>query len=207
MGYIIGVDFDNTIINYDDVIYDVALRQGLIHPELKKTKKDIRDGIRQLPEGEIEWQKLQAIVYGPGMGEARPVEGVRIFFESCKKCNVKVYIISHKTEFASSNRQTNLREAAMTWIENNHFFQANGFGLSRKDVYFEATRYEKIQRIKQLGCTHYIDDLEETFLEESFPGNVEKILYGPHICYPLLPGVRVANTWGEIIEYLFDAKS
>ena len=208
MGYIIGVDFDNTLVSYDDVIYNVALQEGLIHPGTRKSKRDIRGRIRQLPDGEIRWQRLQAIVYGPRMGEARLIDGVQTFFELCKQHKVAVYIISHKTEFASLDEtQTNLRVAAVTWMRENGFFEADGFGLSQEDVYFESTRREKIERIKYLRCTHFIDDLEETFLERSFATNVEKILYAPHIPHLSTPGVRVFSTWKEISDYFFDAAS
>jgi len=203
----IGVDFDNTLVNYDDVMYDVAFQQRLIHPDIRKSKKDIRDRIRQLPDGEIEWQRLQAIVYGPRIGEARLVDGVPTFFQLCKQHKVTVYIISHKTEYASFDETaTNLRGAAMTWMRNNGFFEADGLGLTQQDVYFESTRHDKIERIRHLRCTHFIDDLEETFLEDSFPTNVEKILYAPHRQPSSLPGVRVFATWREINDYFFGAR-
>ena len=208
MDYVVGVDFDNTLVDYDHVIYNVALQQGLIHPDTKQSKKYIRDSIRQSPNGEIEWQRLQALVYGPRMGEARLIDGVQTFFKLCKHFRVRVYIISHKTEFAKLDKTgTNLRVAALTWMREKEFFEADGLGLSQQDVYFESTRREKIERIKHLRCTHFIDDLEETFLERSFPTNVEKILYAPHMEHSSLPGVRVFTTWKEISEYFFDARS
>lgn len=208
MDYIIGVDFDNTIVSYDDVMYNVALQQGLIHSATRKSKKDIRDKIRQLPDGEIQWQRLQAIVYGSRMEEARLIDGVQMFFELCKLYKVRVYIISHKTEYANFDETgTNLRVAAVTLMRGNRFFEADGLDLSEEDVYFEATRREKIERIRHLRCTHFIDDLEETFLEDSFPTNVEKILYAPHLQHSSLPGVRVVAAWKEINEYLFNARS
>ena len=208
MDYVIGVDFDNTLVSYDDVMYGVALQQGLIHSGTRKSKRDIRDRIRQLPDGEIGWQRLQAIVYGPRMRDARLIDGVQTFFELCQQHKVRVYIISHKTKFAKLDETgTNLRVAALTWMRRNRFFEADGLGLSQKDVYFESTRREKIERISQLGCTHFIDDLEETFLEDSFPMSVEKIPYAPHMQHSSIPGARVFTTWKEISDYLFNAKS
>jgi len=84
MDYIIGVDFDNTLVSYDDVMHRAAVQQGLIPSDMKKSKKDIRDRIRQLPNGEMKWQKLQAIVYGARMEEARLIDDVQTFFEFCK---------------------------------------------------------------------------------------------------------------------------
>ena len=205
---IIGVDFDNTIVSYDDIMHRVAVQRGLIHPSVRKSKKHIRDSIRKLPDGEIEWQKLQGIVYGSRMGEARLIEGVQTFFNLCKQHKVVVYIISHRTEYASFDETgTNLRVAAVTWMREKGFFEADRVGLSEQDVYFESTRREKIERIRHLRCTHFIDDLEEMFLEDSFPTNVEKILYAPHMWHSSLPGVKVFTTWKEINDYFFDATS
>ena len=205
MDCIIGVDFDNTIVSYDDLLHRVAVQRGLIHSDVSKSKKKIRDRIRKLPGGEIEWQKLQALIYGPRMGEARLIEGVPRFFKLCKQHGVVVYIISHKTEYANFDETgISLREAALGWMAKNKFFEPNGLGLSRENVYFGSTRREKIEHIRQLGCTYFIDDLEEMFLEDSFPLNIEKILYAPHAQHSPLPGVHVITSWEKISDYFFD---
>ena len=207
MGYVIGVDFDNTIASCDGVIYSEAVERGLIRPDVRKTKKDIRDWIRQLPDGDIEWQRLQAVAYGPRMEEAILIDGVKRFFDSCKQHNIKVLIVSHKTEFANFDQtRTNLRLAALSWMRRKRFFEADALGLPEEDVYFESTRREKIKRIECLGCTHFIDDLEEIFLEDSFPTYVKKILYSPHAPVALAD-VMALTTWQEINHYFFDGKS
>lgn len=201
---IIGVDFDNTLISYDELLYSVGVQKGLISSTTEKNKKCIRDQIRQLPNGEIEWQKLQAFAYGPRIGEARLIDGVWGFFKLCQQNRIRVYIISHKTEFANyDGPHTNLRKAALDWMKANQFFQEEGLGLSLDSVFFGMIRQEKIDRIKTLGCTHFIDDLEETFLEESFPSDIEKILFAPYPQPPLLPGIRVLRSWQEISDYFF----
>jgi hypothetical protein len=204
MIHIIGLDFDNTLVSYDDVIYSAAVERGLIPQDMRRSKNDIRNRIRLVPDGEIEWQRLQALVYGPKMGEARLIKGVQTFFGLCKRHKVRVYIISHKTEFADFDETgINLRIAALAWMRRNKFFEVDGLGLSQGTVYFESTRREKIERIKNLGCTHFIDDLEETFLEENFPKDVEKILYAPYSQPKPLPEVKVVKDWQEINEYFF----
>jgi len=76
--------------------------------------------------------------------------------------------------------------------------------LSPSCVYFGATRHEKIEHIQRLGCTHFIDDLEEVFLEEDFPGGVEKILYAPHPDRSInLSSITVFSTWTYISDHLF----
>lgn len=208
MNHVIGVDFDNTLVSYDDIIYGTAIQQGLISPGIGNGKRDIRDRIRELPGGEIEWQRLQAIVYGTRMDEAKLIDGVQEFFEFCKRYQARTYIISHKTEFVMlDGMNINLRTAALAWMRKSRFFEDEGLGLSQQDVYFESTRGEKIQRIRSLRCTHFIDDLEETFLENSFPMNVERILYAPYMFHSSLQGIRVMSSWREIGEYFFDAGS
>jgi hypothetical protein len=59
---IIGIDFDNTIVLYEDLFHRCALEEGLIRPETPKDKKAIRDEIRQLPQGEARWTILQGVV-------------------------------------------------------------------------------------------------------------------------------------------------
>ena len=147
---IVGIDFDNTIVTYDEALGRIARERGLIGGEAAQTKKEIRDQIRRLPGGEIEWQKCQALLYGSRIGEAQLIEGVVEFFQRCWEEGVKVYVVSHKTEFSRFDTTgTNLRKAALEWMAANGFFEAEGLGLSRDGVFFAATRAEKIERI---GC-------------------------------------------------------
>ncbi len=202
MNIILGIDFDNTLVNYDNVFYQTALQSGLITPDIDKNKKNIRDKIRALPDGEIKWQKLQAFVYGKGMKDSVLFEGVKSFFDACRKSAIQISIISHKTEFAPLDEERlNLRDVAINWMKGNRFFDNDGLGLPLDRIYFESTRQGKIDRIKQIGCTHFIDDLEETFLEDSFPTNVERILYAKG--HSQLRGVKAFITWKEIYDYFF----
>ena len=72
----IGIDFDNTIITYDDVFRAAAEAGGLIAPGFSGNKQAVRDAIRLLPDGELAWQRLQGQVYGKGIGGAAMVAGV-----------------------------------------------------------------------------------------------------------------------------------
>jgi len=209
--YVIGIDFDNTIINYDKVMYEVASEHGVVPEKIKKNKREIRDWVRKLPNGEIEWQKIQAIVYGPRILDATLVDGVKNFFELCKQKKATVYIISHKTKYSNLyKRGTDLRATALNWMEKNHFFDA--ISLSKEKVHFESTRDEKIEKIRSLGCTYFIDDMEEVFLSDNFPKNVKKILYAPNQdsrSYHGLPQVKDLNifgNWNEICNYIFNER-
>ena len=203
-GWIIGVDFDNTIASYDELMHSVALERGLIGADVAKNKKLIRDVIRALPEGEAHWRGVQVAVYGPRMHEARLIEGVREFFADCRRWRIPVYIVSHKTEYANfGEANVSLRAVAMAWLDQHGFFQEGGLGLSKTGVFFESTRGEKIDRIKALRATHYIDDLEETFRESAFPRDVEKVLLADYAQPSNVVGAYSFPTWGRIREHLF----
>jgi hypothetical protein len=201
---VIGVDFDNTLVIYDELLAAIAVEWGMIGDGTARGKRQIRDVIRRLPDGELHWQRLQAAAYGPRIREAHLADGVPEFFRRCHRAGAKVYAISHKTELAACDETgTNLRQAALDWMATNGFFGARGLGLAREAVYFGATRQEKINYIRTLGCTHFIDDLEETFLEASFPAGVERILFAPHPPPSPTPGVVVAESWKTIGEHIF----
>jgi|ERR1051326_710811 hypothetical protein len=203
---ICGIDFDNTIVTYDELLTKIAQERGLIDAGCGLTKRSIRDRIRQLPDGEIEWQKCQALLYGQRIAEARLIDGVAAFIGICRQRGIPVHIVSHKTEFSRYDPSgTNLRTAAMNWMIANGFFKPEGLALDPEQVYFAGTREEKIERIRELGCTHFIDDLEETFLEASFPQHTARILYEPGRQAPAPHGVALMRTWQEIRDYLFSA--
>ena len=203
---IIGIDFDNTIVSYDQLMHQVAKERNLIE-EVLCQKQQIRDTIRRQPGGELEWRRIQADVYGPLIGKANLMEGVGQFLKSCQPFGVKVFIISHKTEFATADEAgNNLRQAAMEWMTERNFFSNEGFGFTSNDIYFESTRHAKVERIARTGCTHFIDDLLETFLEPGWPASVCRILYSPHSEENTMPGVKVCSTWKEIEHYLFGLK-
>ncbi len=201
MKYVIGVDFDNTIITYDEHMHRVALERGLISPDFRKNKTEIRDHIRLLPDGEIAWRSLQATVYGPEIGEADLMEGVKDFFNDCREHEIKPSIVSHKTQYAANDEtNTDLRVAALGWMKKHIFADAD---INHQNVFFESTRVQKVQRIKQLQCTHFIDDLEETFLEKTFPNNVKKIMFDPHQNHTPFLNVTICSSWKEISNLFF----
>ena len=204
---VIGVDFDNTLVGYDEVLYRVARQRGLIVAQAPRSKLAIREVIRESPGGDRAWHAVQTEVYGQCMDEARLIDGVPRFLERCRAHRTKVFIISHKTEVAVSEERTVcLREVAAAWMSGHRFFDPDGLAFAPSDVYFESTRSEKVTRIAQLGCTHFVDDLEETFLDASFPEGVQKILYAPNgRTAVVLPDVQVCSNWKEISDYCFSA--
>jgi hypothetical protein len=199
---VIGVDFDNTIVRYDDLFHRIAVERGLIPAATVPRKKDVRDQLRRQGQ-EDTWTELQGYVYGPRMAEAQPFPGVLDFFIRTVRQGVPLYIISHKTRTAVNGPAYDLHQTALEWLTAQGFFTR--VGLSPQHVFFGTTRAEKLRHIYQTGCTHFIDDLEETFLEATFPPNVVKILFGHHPRPAGLPDVRLAENWAQVSKHVFDA--
>jgi len=203
-GIVLGIDLDNTLVCYDGLFHSTAHEEALIDPAAPKSKERIRDSIRLLPEGERKWTRLQAIVYGPRMSGATAFAGTEDFLRNCARRQVRTVIVSHKTRFATlDGKQVDLRRAALDWMESKNFFGPNGCGLSPEQVFFESTRAEKLDRIRALGCTHFIDDLAEVFAEPGFPRGVAKLLFAPHGATAAAGDVKVFRTWEELDDFFF----
>ena len=198
----IGIDFDNTVICYDEVFHQLAVETGLVDLDSPRRQKVIREAARQSPEGDQAWQRLQGQAYGPRIQEANPAPGVLEFLRTAHDANLDVHIISHKTRLASIDpTDTDLQEAARDWLARHGFFSCKT-GLSPQHFQCGATRQEKIALIRQARCTHFIDDLLETFREEAFPVTIQAIFYAPG-GEPLpddLPQLWLARSWREIAE-------
>jgi hypothetical protein len=179
MQRIIGVDFDNTIVCYDETFYAAAVEKKLIPPETPKNKESVRNYLRKIGQEPV-WTELQGYVYGVKMREVTPYPGVIDFFISAVRNEIPVCIISHKTLFPYAGPGYNLHKAAYDWLDSQRFFDPGYIGLDPKKVFFELSMNEKLNRISNMQCTHFIDDLPELFSKAAFPINVNKILFNPN---------------------------
>lgn len=205
MTFRIGLDFDNTIICYDEVFHRLAVEAGLAAPEPRLKQKAVRDAARRSPEGDLAWQRLQGLAYGPRIHDAKPSEGILAFLARCRAARAEVFIISHKTAFAGIDpTRTDLRGAARGWLAAQGFFGPDT-GLGPERFLCGATRAEKVALIRDQACTHFIDDLCETFREPGFPPGTQACLYAPGGEAPPadLPTLPVVRTWDEAAVWMF----
>jgi len=159
----IGIDFDNTIVDYRP-IFAAAV------PGMSAGKTSVRDALRARPDGEAEWQRLQAHVYGIAIADAPAFPGFDAFLQTARAKAAGIYIVSHKSRFAAADPEgRDLRAAASNWLTA-HRIDVDG-------VYFEGTRAEKLARIADLHLTHFIDDLEDVLLDAAFPKETRAILF------------------------------
>ena len=198
---VIGIDLDNTIAGCDHLF--VGLARGLgVAPPAVTDKAALRSYLRaHRPDGELLWQRLQAAVYGMLMHRAVPMPGVRRFLRCCRQTDgCTVYIVSHKTRFAARGRPgVDLRRAATAWLRAVGILEVL---VDPSHLYFEDTREAKLRRIGRLGCTLFIDDLEEVLAAPGFPAGVERLLYRPQ-GGATRPGIRLFTSWRSIEAHLF----
>ena len=203
---VVGIDLDNTIATYDDLFHRLAIERGFIGAGVPASKRHVRDAVRQQGEGDVDWQRLQALAYGARMSCAAVADGVVPFLARCQQRGIPVFVISHRTEYSPMDpERVPLREAALAWMRAQRFFGADGLGVREDAVFFGGSRAEKVAQVARLGCTHFVDDLEEVLLEPAFPPGVVKILYAPEATPALtaIDGVRVAAHWNDVHEVVF----
>ena len=89
----IGIDFDNTIVNYDRVFHRVAIERGLVPPSLAPTKLEVRNWLRAADKEDL-WTEMQGYVYGARMNDAETYPGVIAFLRWARGAGVPISIRS-----------------------------------------------------------------------------------------------------------------
>lgn len=203
---LVGIDFDNTIVCYDQTFHRAALEQGLIPPQVPAIKNQVRNYLRSQGQEE-EWIKLQGLVYGGRILESSPFPGVLEFLTQCGQHDVVVCIISHRTRTAARGYPYDLHEAAHSWLEKNGFNDKSNLGKIVLSAHFELTWRAKLNRVGLSGCSYFIDDLPEFVGAPDFPLQVKPILFDPECKFE--PGDRVqkATSWIQVGEFIFGEKN
>ena len=202
MKTVIGIDFDNTIVCYDEVFHKVALELNLIPANIPTNKESVRNYLRKIGQ-EDAWTELQGYVYGMRMNDAFVFPGLINFLNTAKRKDISIYIVSHKTLNPYLGPKYDLHKAAREWLNHQGFFEPNSIGLDLNKVFFELSIDEKIKRISTMECQYFIDDLPEIFLKENFPKEVNKILFDPH--RKILVNEKIPHSfcrWDEISNHL-----
>lgn len=169
---IVGFDFDNTIVNYDNVFFKIALKKKFISKNVLKNKSAIKEYF--LKRGKIKnWKILQSEVYSKQVFQAKPYKGFLKILKILLYKKIDVKIISHKTLYPYYGEKINLHSLSKKWIKKNIKTK-----LRKKiKVYFEKTETKKILRIKKTKCDFFVDDLESILRQ--LPSKTKKILFSP----------------------------
>lgn len=174
----IGLDFDNTIANYDQAFPDVARILGY---QTKATnKRDLKVELIASNEGETAWQRVQGLTYGKHIDQASLYPGVLEFVVRARSRGCEVFIVSHKTQFGHfDDTRTSLRDAATVWLTSNRVVGQGAAQVNESDIFFASTRNEKIAKIQELSLDVFVDDLIEVLTDSLFPEKTRRILFGP----------------------------
>ena len=200
---VLGVDFDNTIVCYDEIFCRVAIERKLIPADLPPTKEQVRDYLRKVGR-EDDWTEMQGYVYGSRMAEIKPFPGVIDCIIAAVKSGINVAIISHKTRTPYRGHPYDLHTAARGWMQQQGFFDPDRIGMKETQVFFLETKQMKLEQISHCGCKWFIDDLPEFLLEDTFPNNVERLLFDPANSFTMDPAgsIRRFDSWAAIGRYL-----
>ena len=173
---LLGLDFDNTLVRYDELFHKLAVEKGLVHESTPVDKVEIRQLIKRKGKEE-EFTLMQGEVYGPRILEAPPAEGMLRALQTLKKKNMKMILVSHKTKTPYKGPAYNLRESAMSWLDKHGFFDQDGLGWTEENIFFEDSIDKKIDRIKYASCKYFVDDLPKVI--ELLPRTTLGIYYCP----------------------------
>lgn len=204
----IGIDFDNTIACYDSAFVSVAALLGISLLDKPSNKVEVKREIHSQVQGDLVWQRLQGQVYGTHMRLATPFPGIHEFITLAQMRGHEVFVVSHKSVYGHFDAdRVPLRSQAKLWLDENNFFQSSKLSLQKNNIFFESTREEKIRRIIELKCTHFIDDLIDVFDEDIFPPSVKKLLFNPAKFNQNASNTITANSWRQVTANILGAWS
>lgn len=172
----IGVDLDNTIICFDPLFYSAAVEKKLVPENIGSSKTQIHDYLQSFGRND-DWTRLQGIIYGDKITQAKPFPGVKEFFIKAERQNIALSIVSHKTDKSALPPFYDLHTPARRWLVDQGFY--SGLAFKPSDVFFETSIARKLDRIRKLKCDYFIDDLLEFLLNPDFPANVRRVLFDP----------------------------
>lgn len=196
----IGIDFDNTLIDYSKLFYDLALARGWIEPNHPSSKEGVKSRLISQDGNDLRWQELQSIAYGREIIKAPAFEGAISFLQDALTRGHKLVVVSHKTERSNFDPNVELRKWALEWIKKVEL------PIPIDQIFFEPTKADKVARIAELGCDIFIDDLVEVFEETHFPKSCTSILFSPssesvHSPKPSR-AMYSGQTWNEVANYV-----
>lgn len=197
---IVGLDFDNTIVTYERVFYEVALSQGHITDDVAQSKVGVRDHLRAKGKEDV-WTTLQGYVYGTCMSRADIFPGVIEALKSIRKDGHITLIISHKTRYPYVGPKYDLRHAARSFIDD-VLRDGETPLIPSENISFLETKDEKISRIQALGCDVYLDDLPEILMSKNFPNKTKKFLFNPENYHEQIGGITLVSSWNDFLVKL-----
>jgi hypothetical protein len=188
---LIGLDFDNTIVCYDHAILRLADELLELPESIPRTKRCVRDYLRSA-DREDEWTAFQGELYGPGMRYAESFPGCLETLKEIAMEGHTLCVVSHRSARPYAGPAYDLHDYAHQWVAQ-HLLEE---GIIDADViFFYETREQKVEKIAQLACKAFVDDLPEVFAEPGFPVTTQPILFDPKAQEDLSRHVWITHNW------------
>jgi hypothetical protein len=198
----IGIDFDNTIVDYEGAFHAAAMERGLVTADLPKTKNSVRDFLNSAGRKD-DFTALQGYVYGTRMNLAKVYPGFREFVAIASASRNDLFIVSHKTQFPLLGPKYDMHEAARVFLAG-HRLSADD-AVPGQNIFFEETKEQKIDRAAALHLDVFIDDLPEILTMPGLPDRCRRILFAPQGS-DALGNFEQCRCWDEITDLLFGAR-
>lgn len=182
----IGIDFDNTLVDYSGVFYAVANELGWLTD----------NGANALPVGqsknavkaffisrqqEPRWTELQGLVYGKYILQAKPYPGALEVLSQLKQQGHQLSLISHKTRYPFIGEPVDLHQSARNWLQANQLLDSPSAPFAEHSVFFNERKQDKIARIASEQCELFLDDLPEILQHADFPSDCQGVLFAPEL--------------------------
>ena len=196
---LVGIDLDNTILDYSIVLIKMAEFLNLKVPVSGYDKAVFKTSV--ISEfSESHWTKLQALIYGPMSLEARIFPGFPEFIELISKKGWDYSIISHRSVLAAGDTSIKLQEYAKLAISR----ILKGV-IDEDKIFFGCSFEQKIRIITDQRCDIFIDDLQSVVDELSYSKHdIFTVQFDPsvNIVNVRPTGARIGNWFGvaSIIE-------
>lgn len=163
----IGIDLDNTIIDYQNSFEKYLEEKKIYFKKINKKKiKLITNNNSKIKN----WTEAQEEIYGHYITYAKPYKNFNEFEKFALRNEIKLYIISHKTKYSQFSKKYNLRLESDKWLKKN-------INKGKYKIFYVNTINEKVRKIAKIKPNYFIDDLIEIFDNENFPKKVKKILF------------------------------
>lgn len=199
----IGIDFDNTIADYEGVFHAAAMERGLIEASLPKSKNAVRDFLNGAGRKD-DFTALQGYVYGARMDLARPYPGFGDFIATARVGGHQLYIVSHKTRRPLLGPAYDMHEAARGFLRDHGF--SGDTAIPAEHIFFEERKEEKIGRAAALAVDVFVDDLPEILTMPGLPAGCRRILFAPDGTGPET-SLETCRSWSDIAALLLRARA
>lgn len=184
----IGIDLDNTIIDYKNSFKKFLKSKNINFNSINKKKiKFIANNNLKIKS----WTQAQEEIYGKYIAFAKPFKFFKDFEKFALRNNIKLFIVSHKTEYSQFSRKYNLHSQSNKWLEKN-------ISKEMYKIYYVKTVDQKIKKIANLNPDYFIDDLIEIFNHKNFPKKVKKI----HFSKIKTDNIYTLDNWNKIKTFI-----